>query len=343
MKKILLSIVVSIFIVLVSCKNDKVLLSSLFPDNEIYHLKELNYPEDSILKPDFIYSFGDFILLSEPKSDYLLSSYNIKTKELNRFITKGNGPEELLDVQQIGSFKNDNTFFAKSTFTENMFVFESVDNKIHKLSATPIPDNIVSLCTDGDLLIYSKYGDYRYSVYNNSNKSKIEFGDSIVYNNFSQNMISRTLQGLCTNSTEKKTIAWFSIYGDAYEIYDYSDLSDIKNTKQVLSWLPSVTAQREIPVMNTDTKLGVPSVTSSDKYIYALYSENTLMDAATLQDDVFFCKKILVFDWEGNPVKILQIDKELRSISFNKQQKIIYGIGKDENANLRIYYLDNIE
>lgn len=343
MNKFLLSSFIVTCTVLVSCKDKKVLLSSLFQDNEVsYSLKKSDYPVDSILKPDFIYSFDDFIILSEPQSDYLLSLYNIQTKDFYRCINKGNGPDELPDIQQIGLFNSHDAFFVKSTFAEKIFTFKSIDNRIDTLSAISIPDNLVSLFVDDDLLISSQYGNKRYSIYNYKNKSGIEFGESIPYNNFSQENVSHILQGLCTGSIEKKRIAWFSIYGDAYEIYDYSAPGNIKTIKQVLTLLPVSVMQSGTPSMDAKTKLGVPSVTSSDKYIYALYNENTLFDAASLRDDVFFSKKILVIDWDGNPVKLIHTDKELRSISFNRQQNILYGIGKDENANLNIYYLDNL-
>jgi hypothetical protein len=82
-----------------------------------------DYPADSIGHAQFIFSREDYIILSDPQLDYLQSSYNIATKSFTRFAPKGRGTNELLDVQQLGSYDNDSLFFVKSIFAKDIFIY----------------------------------------------------------------------------------------------------------------------------------------------------------------------------------------------------------------------------
>ncbi|MCI1682559.1 MAG: hypothetical protein LKI39_08400 [Bacteroides sp.] len=53
-------------------------------------------------------------------------------------------------------------------------------------------------------------------------------GENLCIANIPSEVVSRTLQGPCCLSSKRKRIVWFSIYGDAMEIYDYSNLNKIK-------------------------------------------------------------------------------------------------------------------
>jgi hypothetical protein len=323
-----------------ACEKSAQKMSDYFNHKETGILTELNYPNDSIGKPDFIYSFDDYIILSDPQLDYLLSSYNVINHEFSRFLKKGRGPNESLDVQQINQSIGENSFFVKSTFGQDFFIYSLTNDVIDFQQKVAHSGNCISSFWDKKLIISSQYGDKRYSVENIEDRQHTEFGNEIAFNNYPQNIISHILQGLCTGTTELKRFAWFSIYGEAYEIYDYSNLSGIVPIKQFLGVLPHVDMQQGNPVLSFETKIGIPSVTANDEYIFALYNEHILKDAITLRDDLFLCNKILIFDWNGNPVKLLQFDKLLRSISYNKQYNILYGVGYDDDSNCKIYSIN---
>lgn len=331
-------IICTIFVV-VGCEKEKIYLTDYFNQTIKCTLNELSeYPCDSIGHADFIFSQDDYILLSEPKLDYLISSYNIKTKEFTRFLSKGNGPNTLLDVQQVGLYKEDSLFFVKSTFGKKIFIYSFTDKSVHK--EIPVNKNDVSLFFDAEQMICSQYGKKRFSIYDTNNQSRIEFGDSITIGDSSQELVSHILQGLCVANKNLKRFLWTSMYGDVFEIYDYKDISKIQTVVNVKGILPIITVSNNQPVFSIDSKLGIVSLTATNKYIYMLYNEHLIKDFANQKEDILLCNKILVYDWNGIPQKILNIDKEIRSISYNNKYKMLHCIGYDADGNGKIFYID---
>jgi len=310
-----------------------------FKNKKICSLRDAAYPNDSLAKPNMIYSFKDYIIIVEPKLDDMLSVFNTQTQKYNRFLSRGKGPNELLDVQQIDSYAGTDIFFIKSTFGKDIFVYSLEDEMFLSHSKVPIRENTVSLFHDDSLIISTQYGIRRYSVYMPDTSEYREFGTDLELNGFSQDIVSYILQGLCAGNSKHKKFVWFSIYGDAFEIYDYKDLDNIKNIKQYTGIMPIVKNEGSNPVFSVKSKLGVPSLTSNDNYIFALYNENTLEDAITLRDEVFLSNKILVIDWNGDFVMQLELDKPIRSISYNKEKKELVCLGHDENFNYKVFYL----
>ena len=72
---------VLLLLLLISCKQEKSqLFLDLFAENQEVQLFEIKgYPMDSLQAPDMILGVGDYIILSEPKLNSLLSCYNYKT------------------------------------------------------------------------------------------------------------------------------------------------------------------------------------------------------------------------------------------------------------------------
>jgi hypothetical protein len=336
--KIILIIIASSL--MYACKNEPKSLASLFENRKEYNLRTLNFPNDSLGRPDFIYSFKNFIIISEPMNEYLLAIYDIDNQSIKRILRKGQGPNELLDIQQLDGWGN-NAFFVKSTFEEKGFIFHQ-ENSFSSHLRMSVPENTITMYYDytDSLIISSKRGEKRHSMYNLETSQQIDFGIPLEFMNLPQGTISSIFQGFCTGSSMRKRFAWFSTYGDVFEIYGYKDLDNIKNIKQYVGLMPIITmAEGNVPVFSLESKIGFPSLTSNDDYIFVLYSENTLVDALTLRDEVFFSNKILKLDWDGNFVKLLELDYPIRSITYNKDKGILFCLGFDNEHNYKLYYL----
>ena len=77
--------------------------------------------------------------------------------------------------------------------------------------------------------------------------------------------------------------------------------------------------------------------TASDDYIFALYNQNTFKDIAKLKDDIFFSRQILIYNWDGLPIKILNLNEKVKAISFDKTNNCLYGIACDEHGPKILY------
>jgi hypothetical protein len=339
MNKILITL--SLSLIFISCQNDKTFLSDYFSEIQECELKEMmEYPTDSIGHADFIFSHGDYIILSEPKLNYLISLYNMETNAFTRFLFKGTGPNELVDVQQIGLYEKDSLFFVKSTFSKDIFVYNF--NNISLLIQEQVPGENVSFFFDNNKVICSQYGKKRFSLHDIQNNSIVEFGDSIIIENCHPDIVSHVLQGLCAGNAESKRIVWASIYGDIFEIYDYKNPSSIRTIISMKGVLPIMKNAQNQLVFSVDSKIGVVSIAVTNKYIYMLYNENKIKDVQDKKDDILLCNKILVYDWDGTPQKILEANKFIKSISYNEKHTKIFCIGYDDDGNGKVFYIDDL-
>lgn len=83
---------------------------------------------------------------------------------------------------------------------------------------------------------------------------------------------------------------------------------------------------------------------STNRYIYASYSGKSLLD---LQPDIIqegfkimdFTNEIHVFDWDGNPVKRLILDKRIFAFAVSPDDKTLLAIPMSEPDNLLLYDL----
>lgn len=88
--------------------------------------------------------------------------------------------------------------------------------------------------------------------------------------------------------------------------------------------------------VTTKSKVGFVDVTCSDKYIYALYSGRVLNDGIF---DAYRGNQVLVYDWDGKPVKHYQLETDLVSFDVDAESGILYGIGYDPEACIFEYKL----
>lgn len=304
--------------------------------------KEECFPVDSIGAPIFIHTVKNTIIIVEPRKDYLLSAYNLSMKRYYNFLSKGRGPREMLDIQQISNTENENEFFVLDTHTKKVFTYSYRDSSLFIENELFVPKETVTFCCDTNLFIGTLSGsEHRFFLQRNNIDSICYFGDEINVRNLSNNLITQILSGFCHNSLKQKRIAWFSMYGDAFEIYDYTNPDNITLIHKTIGGLPNFTSEfirgEKRPVLSGNTKLGITSLTGNDSYIFALYNGNLLKEASVLKDNIFYGDKILIYDWNGTPYKMLILNEKVKAINYCYENNALYAIGCDEISPKILY------
>ena len=72
-----------------------------------------------------------------------------------------------------------------------------------------------------------------------------------------------------------------------------------------------------------DNKFGFTDVAVTNERIYALYSGRTYRE---YQNKFQRCRTLLELDWEGNVLRSFALDTEVTHISYDTQEKALYGI-----------------
>ena len=113
--------------------------------------------------------------------------------------------------------------------------------------------------------------------------------------------------------------------------------SGIKEYKQLKYHAPIFTViEGASATYSRENIEGFFAVDCDDNYIYSLYSGRTYNKHQT---SALFCEHLLVYDWEGNPVKRYIMDIPLRTFCYNKEMNCIYGLTENPEGVLVEYKL----
>jgi len=75
---------------------------------------------------------------------------------------------------------------------------------------------------------------------------------------------------------------------------------------------------------NSKTKF-IDSYCTQD-YIYLLYSNKVIGNNTY---NAYLAKTVLVFDWDGNPVKLLNLDMDVSNIAIHENDRYMYAYSND--------------
>lgn len=90
--------------------------------------------------------------------------------------------------------------------------------------------------------------------------------------------------------------------------------------------------------------IGYIDIASTNDYVYALYTDKLLTDkegnSNSKSSDL-----VLVYDWEGNPVKIVKLNQEVYYITVNEKQAKLYAavINESKGWSITSYRLDKFD
>jgi hypothetical protein len=116
--------------------------------------------------------------------------------------------------------------------------------------------------------------------------------------------------------------AYFTMFGEYLQIVEFngSSINEVMN----LSYAPpvgEVVFKVDAYVWATNRKSPACFLggTSSEKYFYLLYGGKLINE-----EEFYKGKFIFVFDWNGNKIKMIELDKEVYSITVDKNDREIF-------------------
>lgn len=87
----------------------------------------------------------------------------------------------------------------------------------------------------------------------------------------------------------------------------------------------------QLPIVGSNTKVGFLSISASEKYFYATFSDAKSMDNPTGEAD-----DIYVFTHDGKPVKHLKTKQKVMEISVTPDDTKLFSMSADENGETRM-------
>jgi hypothetical protein len=285
----------------------------------------------TIIPTDVLYGgavalMEDTILaINTRKEDTLLTLINVLNgKTLKRMIRKGNGPGEMIMLRFCKQTDNKQLWFHDPNSEKLHFIDHQVITTDTCYKTATFQQNSQRLLKIDTCFISSGVfvKNYRFQIFDSNGKtinSCLNYQKPEKYPNMPDQVYSTGFQGLYTIHPDNDKFAFATIFSGSIQIFDFVN-NVIQPKVDLFFWDPVMEERNGVCVFSLQSKSGFNGIDSDQQFIYTLYSGKILAE----QDDT--CSHLLVFDWNGNPVKRYLLDTPLSGFCINSQGTKLYGI-----------------
>jgi hypothetical protein len=309
--------------------NEKITFIEKFPEEISLDFKKfIDYPNGTILKLSES-DTGFYMLDIKAKNNHIIHFFSKEDNDFKKeLIKQGNGPFESFAPYSIDFKLNKillSDFEMRKIIEIDLEDFESGSSEI-KLEKY---FNEVKFYSDSTYIATSSSPSKEKFYFINKNNGEIEFTKGEFKNipaGIEISQIPDLFQSvLGVNLKKNKAI-------NAYRWMDILEIFDLSTNKSKFIKSPKNIENKLI--RGLDGKLSLErggaakecfvDVAYSDFYIYGLFSGNEDNTQGAYLSDIIY-----MFDWNGNPIKQINLDRKIMSISVNNDDKIIYSYDID--------------
>lgn len=327
-------VIVSVLLIIISCSKEYEYDSSvLVASNSV--ATTLIYPLDKFELAN-IMDFsknGDWLALSQYYAEYHASFINVKNGEIHGWLKMGVRKNEALEVSNLSVTRGGDIIaldFMKGV------VHECNPNQISRSQSAStvieLPDSMVHLTAikGHDFIISTglyRHNRYRYySLVDKSDKYYIAYPKHPDFP-FLEASLESTLYAssiLKLRPNEKNFVCADRRSG----LIDICSINEglIELVRRNCFYHPKIKLHdgdvKFITYMKTNIN-GFQDIAVSEDYIYALYSGKTYEDSGS---KIEHCRTLIIFNWEGEHIKTLELDNNIKNISYDVSNDTLYGI-----------------
>ncbi len=322
MKYLIMLIAIILFANCSSNENCKINYFKKFPiTEEVIH--------EEIKTPSILYMVGGMILTDsvlitmDLKADTIFQVFRLQDLSYRGgFILRGRGPNEEVTVSPFFRTLERNKFLYRAHSSLKIAEFNPVINKIDITKRINLPGKLLDFFHVFNLGTDNYYG-YNKSIkgdneiigYNSITNKTFEFGGKYPKLDKKMNNMSRNrLTTKCFSIKPDKT-HFASIYDKFPILRIYSKEGNlVKEVRHINGQdFPIELVSKRISESKLENVMqNYMGIKSTNKYIYALYVGKTQKEIK-LKSSNNLSNILHVFDWEGNPIKEIVLDKDIFS------------------------------
>ena len=348
-------ILIIVLFMFISCKGEK---NNSGWESEVEDINELfnSFEEETnvqteiflndtvnLLRPFYFRICQNFLIVRDSDDSTYLSIYDIETKSfLKRFLKKGKGPNEYLNPY-FNNFGEDSIMVLDASMASTISIFSV--NSI--LVGNNTPDRIIHLKKDKDQDITNKcffvnnsligtglFDSGRYCIYDLNGNILKKFGSfpkvisRVNYDNYHLGYIFSSREVIRGNSQFTKIA---SVAQSSFSIYSYDNKIEAFDQSFSLNWytqeIGEATYKDGKPYVarnGVGAKIGAGDLVVNDKYLFFPFSKDEFIELVK-QGIHDYYGYIFIFDWDGNPVAKLKLDKRIQfPLEFDSNGKKLY-------------------
>ena len=340
--------IVTSLLILTACRTSKnVDLLSEFREDTKGETQYVSFPKDSILNPIKIACTDSTIALSDIFHPTFLTLYNYKTnKFIGHFINRGTGKDEVNLMTTLKMFGGGLEFWdpnnhklctidinAPNAIKESDFLKKACDNlfKVYHI------DKYKSIAT-------GVFPNYPFAVIDNSSDSIIHYFGIYPYTDERENTTKAespfAYQWYCHYDATSKTMVAATLSGSFISFYDLTDYKKPRLIKKAGNILPQYSKGKKGSVRFLPNNIyGFVDVAGNSKYCVALYWGDTRDKFP--HPNIFGGDKLLIYDWNGNAIKKIQLKHIYISLTVHPTLNKIFLVRK--NASNMEFSVESID
>ena len=281
---------------------------------------------------------NNYLVLRDDQVDTKLTLFDLEAKNLFALYTgyRGQGPGELMNPGPIITEKNGFSVYDGSKMKLLSFQLDSIEREDYrpeeKMGIEEVGVIDVKKITDDKLLAVGVFPENRFLLIDQKGKTIAKFGDYPIDSddNTPAHVLGIACQSMLTTNLERNMVATAMRYAEHIQFHQFNENESTLNlVKEHQVFLPEYTTNDQNGGVNfrptEETRWGYLSVSSNADYVYALYSGKFQIPGT----DFYQGNEVHVFDWKGNLVKKLILDKPSLSITCNETQLFTLYEAKD--------------
>lgn len=287
--------------------------------------------------------FGDYAFIYDPEGNYQYKVIDLRTNTYKgQFGRNGDGPCELIfpatlnysgsDPHTLGVNKRKNASYQEYSLAR---VASSLETGCDMQTSTLSIDFQQFVKLDEDKYFGVGVFNKRFSVYSLSADSMIQVSGEYPFEEEFQDVpvevLAMAFQGELlkrpsSNRCVMNTLSSFNI-----DIVDYIPGQGISQVAKIHHWSPDFTWSDGNVLqakMTFENRIGGISTAVSDDYIYVLFSGKKLNHTDARSGEM-----VLVYNWEGEPIRILEMDRAVTQLAVDLNDEFLLAYHDDGGPN----------
>lgn len=335
-------------VLLVSCQKPVQSPVDFFASTLVIEKKRAVIDEELLAKVEDIECNDSCMVVFDVHGGNCFSLFDLRTGELiRRFGAIGAEPDEIqlgttgsLDGNQFNMFYSQTGFIGRYTLDS---LYQQTHASLEVLTKYTIPDSYFSkiiLLNDSLFLGAGVYQlQYQYAIFNNRNEV-LDYTSEIFNTkdrDFNTLNVFLSNQGRLKKHPNQDKFVFSLNYSSNIDFYEVVDnkLHLIKSLRLRSPKLTPIQNELFITSMpDEDNALGYLSLATSEKYIYALYTDKKFVEKG--KSSSRSSNIVLVYDWKGNPVRKYDLQEEAYYITVNEKNNCIYAAIRNEDEGWSI-------
>lgn len=308
-----------------------------------------------LLAPSDIIVTDSLLIVGEPQANPMVSLYDLSGRCLSRFLQKGRGPGETLNLMRVSLYSP--SLIQVAVDPEAVYVYdidrllrgEPLPQREHHFPADVHAFPSIAMCSDSMFLYVGKNQDddsstdmLRFCIRQEENGIIETFGtypvDDRTIEKLPADDFSRptAYQGTAVLSPDrsKAVVTYYYAVG-----FDILDLPGRRISESVFYQYPQVESVT-IPQLKVQAVRRVPEsfrgfldCCCNNEHIYVLYSAKKFSEP-----DYNIGNYILKYDWTGTPLCIYTLDCPTSCFAIDSEETVIYAAVQDENGASVVSY-----